>query len=874
MRQFLCRITMSRAFRLTVCAGLFATLVAAAILASRTAKTNVASAKQGAVAIADSEFGRYTADQLIDGEWVRAGEPAEKNRWHSGQVKSYPHWIWIRFKQPAKIHRAVFHPADGQNYPIAMIGEFSTNDGTSFSTVFTITNNQLPEKKISFEKSFPPVVADNFRIRILRSSGNIEEAQLSEVEVFGKFVQAPQKPDRDVTNDSAPSLQSTSTEGLEISDRPAEIEFRSPWLRLAISKTEPRITALCWDNLGKGKVSENFLKTSPDGGVRAFQKSLFPEPWLPGANPTVRDGNVVRFSQTLSLSGNVLALWQIRVEPKSFTLSVTTTANEPIAVRKPFALQFAFDPSKTPVAPLGNPDSSDALPLPCLFHAPDYGTLLVRSTSDVPVCLRAEPAVRSQTQWNALLQVSANPRPEDGLFVQPAGQTHFELNFSVESTTPFPEIIANEPRLASLSRSWLNSFQYRPDYGILANNILSDNAPLSLFAFTDPAVFTPALPGNIQVIHLARESLDRYFSGATGYGIGREDIQADVYPSLLISAWDVIRVTGDFDRLRRWLPHLENIANSIEAQDRNGNGLPESKRSGIAGNLVRPTGNWWDVINFGHEDAYVCALDYRAFRCLADLERLVGRPEFVDRFEKRATRIRDAYVPAFLNPKTGILAGWKDSSGNLHDYCFVFVNALAITYGLVPEPLANSIVDRIETKLKEVGYTRFDLGLPGNLIPIRKADYIPSTFGAPQKEDGCDTFGMYQNGGASACYSYFYVQALYQLGRRAEAERILWPMVETFARGGFQNGVGHGGEWRQWNGKTSGYEGFLADAYYAQMAVFTGHYGITFGPEGFQLTNWSPLKGKSVQLGLQYMGKIVETVDEVNESNVAGNQPQ
>src|SRR5205085_9623975 len=102
----------------------------------------------------------------------------------------------------------------------------------------------------------------------------------------------------------------------------------------------------------------------------------------------------------------------------------------------------------------------------------------------------------------------------------------------------------------------------------------------------------------------------------------------------------------------------------------------------------------------------------RAFRGLADLERLANRAEQAARYEQRAERIRAAYVPAFLNPKTGVLAGWRDSRGELHDYWFVAINGVAITYGLVPEPLANSIVDRFEAKLKEVGYNRFDLGLP------------------------------------------------------------------------------------------------------------------------------------------------------------------
>jgi hypothetical protein len=85
-------------------------------------------------------------------------------------------------------------------------------------------------------------------------------------------------------------------------------------------------------------------------------------------------------------------------------------------------------------------------------------------------------------------------------------------------------------------------------------------------------------------------------------------------------------------------------------------------------------------------------------------------------------------------------------------------------------------------------------------------------------------------------------------------------MLESYAQGRFQNGIGHGGEWMRWDGRPSGFEGFLADSYYAQMALFTGHYGIGFGSKGFYLESWSPLKGKSVPLGLKHLGQIVETV--------------
>lgn len=833
------------------------------------AEINVALASAGAVAIADSSYGGHVASFVNDGKWIGPGDRPESNRWHGALGKPHPHWVWIRFRQSARIAAAVIHRADIVDYPVDVVGEFSRDGGFTFQTLFTLTNLLMAPHEFTVRAGFVPVVTDNFRLRILRSSHREypNSAQLSELEVFGSFSSEPVKmvgghPPKQL---AARLLLPGATKGLEMVQRGDEIEFRSPWLRMAFSRTEPRITALCWDSIGAGKVGENLLKASPAGGLRLSLEPLFPESKSPSPtagidSPTVEvDGNVIRYTQRLP--GGIPARWEIRVGAKAFQMATALTVPAKALVREPPSVKFAFDVSKTPVAPLATPRPGRSAPLPCVLHAADFGSLLVRSLSaGGGFGLTAEP-VRAAGQWNASFDLSGQAKSRDGLFTLPAGTSRWEADFAVTSIAPLPSLTRQEGRLETLPRSWLNTFQYRPDIGILANNVVSDNAVFCMFSFTDPAVFTPGLPGGLEAIQLARESLDRYFAGAPGYGTGKEDILTDTYPSLLISAWDVLRVTGDRHLLRRWLPTLESLAEKAIAQDRNGNGLPESTRSGLPGTAVCPTANWWDQVNFGHEDAYAAALSYRAFRSLADLERLAHRNQQAARFEERAGKIKSAYVTNFFNPKTGVLAGWKDADGALHDYWFLFINGMAITYGLVPEPLANAIVDRFEAKLREVGYSRFDLGLPGNLVPIAKDDYGKATLGTPAKADGSDSFGTFENGGASACYAYFYIQALYQLGRRAEAERILWPMMRTFALGGFQNGVGHAGEWRRWDGQPSGYEGFLADAYYAQMAVFTGHYGIGCGPTGFRLEPWSPLKGQRVQLGLKFMGKAVKAVE-------------
>ena len=93
------------------------------------------------------------------------------------------------------------------------------------------------------------------------------------------------------------------------------------------------------------------------------------------------------------------------------------------------------------------------------------------------------------------------------------------------------------------------------------------------------------------------------------------------------------------------------------------------------------------------------------------------------RYHAAAEKLRAAYFDAFYNPATGVLAGWRSADGQLHDYNFLFVNGIAIHYGLVPKDKANAIMDRLLAKMKAVGYTRFDLGLPGNLISVARKDY-------------------------------------------------------------------------------------------------------------------------------------------------------
>jgi hypothetical protein len=604
-------------------------------------------------------------------------------------------------------------------------------------------------------------------------------------------------------------------------------KFQSPYLAIGLSPARPAFTWFSVDSLGQGKLAQN--------------------PVLAAAAAAPVPGIELKDRSTYSLKGK--PVWRVTFEDRGFTLRSAYVAG---AEAPPFTLTFNQRANHATLLGL-MPPGERRMSLPCVLHLPDMGT--VRITSRTPG-LTLDYDARRWKKMPAVLAVHpshANEVPAQ--FTPPyvhvacpaatAAMGSVEYQFEVVSIHPQLPGIERDARYDGFRRDWLNIFQVHARLQMLANNASSDPCSFTLFKYADLAVHTPPLAEGLTALDLVRMTLDRYLAGATGYGqigygCGESDADVcpwptphtslDTLPSLLLSSCHYIEGARDlkwghanYEKLAAW-------GREMFAADKDGNGLVEYPGSGNYGDrpkrLRRPS-NWWDTINFGHEDALANALVYGAAVRFADLARKFQHSEDAAFFADRAAKLRAAYVPALLNPATGVIAGWKSADGQLHDYWFTFVQGVAITYGLLDAPLANAVMDRVLAKMKEVGYTRFELGLPGNLIPVRKGDYVhenspPHITGEPKLDDGSDGFQYYENGGATGCWSYFSIKALFNLGRRDDARRILHPMLDAYARGEFQGFDPSGGrsrDWRTWDGKGTGYEGLLVDNYHALLAV-------------------------------------------------------
>jgi len=568
-------------------------------------------------------------------------------------------------------------------------------------------------------------------------------------------------------------------------------------MRVAVAPDQPAWVALAVDSLGKNKLRVNPLRP-PGKAERAYQLR--------------REGDRFEYRASGESPGAPPA-WTFEFSTRQIHLRSRFAEGGP-----PPPLTLNFDSRVNHATLLGLINADGSVRLPALLHLPDLGTFRIAGA----------PGTDQALGYDALRFRGSHDEPlGNSDFVKvtfPAASAttrQVEYTLDVVEIHPGPGALARDPRFDGFRRNWLNIFQWNPRLRVLANHASSDPCAFTLFEYSSMAVRTPPLAPGVTALDLVRLTLDRYLSGMKGYGMAgvQHDVPYDFldsYPSLLIAASDYIRGSKD----HAWLEHnyagLKSWAATLLAMDRDGKGLIEYPMSGNSGSWapgvpVRPA-NWWDDIGFGYQDAYSNALAYHALIEMGELAHEANHLTDAQLYAARAEKLRSVYLQTFFNPETGLIAGWKSADGKLHDYYFTFVNGAAIVYGLVPRDTANQIMDRLLAKMKEVGYTRFEYGLPGVLIPVRAEDYVWGTR---------DPFQVYQNGGATGSFEYFTLEALYQLGHHAEGDAILFPLLKGYEEGGFQ-GFGPGGksyDWKSWDGRPHGYEGLLVDNYQALLAV-------------------------------------------------------
>lgn len=566
--------------------------------------------------------------------------------------------------------------------------------------------------------------------------------------------------------------------------------FESKYIKLKLSEHRPQFEFFSTDSLGNSDFKVNPVMMDSGQHENDYRSRA-------------RKGRIEYFCR----QQNHKASWTVDCQSREFTISSTYSTVAP----DPFRITFSQPLNHCTV--LGEMPAEKSVRFPCLLHFPGMGTFRI-SCNDPGVYLFYDA---DRTAENPFVRIS----------LQGADLEHEDLVYSFRSVTVFPDlnIIRNDRRLNGLKKNFINTFQINPRIRCLANNSASDACAFTLFLYTEIARHTPPLTEGLTAMNLVRNSLSRYLDGMIAYGqVGYHDWFSthdalDSAPSLILSACYYINDSKDLDWAKNNYDRLKTWVADMLRTDKNNDGLIEYGYSGNSGTWdgrIRPA-NWWDAVGFGHDDAYSNAVAYQALLQFVKVAALLNKDDDEKLFAGKAAKLKNKYYDHFFNSQTGVLAGWKSEDGKLHDYYFTFVNSVAIYYGLIDEDRAKTIMQRLLAKMKEVGFTDFRLGIPGNLVPIDPKDYTDF-----DKRWGYDSFEVYENGGASACFAYYFVKSLYQLGMVREANNILVPMLESLGAGGFEGHCANSEmsrDWKTWKGECWGYEGFLVDNYLVQLAI-------------------------------------------------------
>jgi hypothetical protein len=599
-------------------------------------------------------------------------------------------------------------------------------------------------------------------------------------------------------------------------DVPSATRVTTAYIDANISLDYPGFDSLSLDSLGK----EHFplVAMIPP-----------PKPWLPTSAEV--HGSRVEYRRP-GASHSEPPRWAIEIKKDEIQLASHWSADDP---PEPFVLNADTDVSH--VTLLGLVETNGSVQLPAIMHFPDQGTFRIS----------AEPSSVTSLGYRAKYSSKAVRITFPG-----ATQKNPTVKYRWKIVAIHPRVagIASDPRFDGFRRDWLNIFQLTTRWHTLGNNVTGETCAFCYYEYADIAKQTPRLADKLAALDMVRQTLDRIIGGTKAYGMPGNgafgEFAADTAPSLLIAAEDYVAGTKDNQWLAANYGQLKSWTDGMLATDHEGNGLIEYGLSGNSYSWLHPKyrpSNWWDTIGFGYEDAYANALAYRALGGMAKLAGQIGHTDDEIRYRAAGERLKASYFKTFYDPATGVLAGWRSADGQLHDYYFLWVNGIAIHYGLVPPDRANDIMDRLLAKMKEVGYTNFDLGLPGNLIPVARKDYfaLELRWGGGTNADNSDGFQIYENGGATACFAYYTPAALYDLGRIQDGDRILFPMLNAFARGDFQ-GFGadkRSKDWKMWDGTCMGYEGLLVDNYYALLAVLDREKALKMRPHSARGNNFN-----------------------------------
>lgn len=623
--------------------------------------------------------------------------------------------------------------------------------------------------------------------------------------------------------------------GMKVKSETQQVTYESPYFSVSFSLRRPIITHIGWDDMGSGLSRDNLstvkaITVESDSFcgpfLRTLDQSVNPQFWT--GEVEVR-GNKVIYKGLKAIDNYSLDI-TFEVNERGMKMHLVKNCTEDFAALEEDDWRFTWDAHKCITGTLAMPVKGNArtgsVTLPAMWNAPGHGTVNVRYISGCPdISMQVDSFRERGISWAG---ISIGTRMDKyGTPINKKGR--YEVFLDIETKPLAPAIRNDCPKdriTAGILRNWSDIFTFRPELGGYSNNSISCNCHLSQYHVADMLPFTAVPEGCPSVAGLMRYTIELALKGGPGYGDIRE-LYMDSDPSILISAGRVQQCEPDSAWVNMMWPFIsESCIRIMKNIDESGLMVCRSL-TGNSGSK-KWSSNGWDVISFGHYDAYSNALGYRALLNTAGLALVACDTKMHDECLRKANKLKSAYRECFMNPETCRLAGWRSADGKLHDYAFTFINYMAVCYGLIEGDDAIGIIQNLEGIMDKAGLNYYHYGLPANLISVRSED-------APagndyKRSDGLDSFGIYVNGCLLTSWMNHYIRSLSMYGFNEKADLVCSQLEESFASDRLTGGLFAGTEFRTWEGRPCGYEGVLVGQF-AVLGAIAQYRGLVDTPE-------------------------------------------
>jgi hypothetical protein len=193
----------------------------------------------------------------------------------------------------------------------------------------------------------------------------------------------------------------------------------------------------------------------------------------------------------------------------------------------------------------------------------------------------------------------------------------------------------------------------------------------------------------------------------------------DTNARFILACWRYYLWTGNKAFLKSQAERLQSAMRyqlvTLHGQD----GLIVTASKDVTGRHKGIGDNYWDILPFGHLDAYANAAYYGSLAAMIDIDAALRLTPLTD-YAKLQEKAHRAYDATFWDNARGRYIGCVDIDGKRHDYGFTFVNLEALFYGLGDADKARRIYHWMETEPTSSGkadtYTRWIFAPRSNTI--------------------------------------------------------------------------------------------------------------------------------------------------------------